>query len=378
MRRDQFVPSDRIAIYAALPPPYGGVGVHVERLTEIARKEGIPYQVYDQLGKTIPERHVVPIGATAWAGIKFLLTVREPVIHFHNNGMAVVISALFISSLRRKKALLTIHSEKLMRRYDYIPAILRWLLRHSLRRAHHVFCVSNRIARWLIDIGVRKDAITVASAFLPPTALHTNPDHLSPEIKEFLRSLSPIVGTHGWFGYFVKGMHVYSFDMVVSLAKALKESFPQSGLYTVVSGTYDEEHRESILRARRELGLEKNWLIIEEPFHAVALYAKSDLFVRPTVTDGDSISIRECLHLGVPVIASDAVDRPDECILFRSRDTDAMIESIAHALRNIEDYRTRLRANAVVNSSERIMEIYRESLRSCSSRSDRSLKQNGQ
>lgn len=356
--------AERIAIYSALPPPYGGVGVHVERLIEVAREKGVPYQVYDQLGKTIPERHITAVGSSPLAGIKFFLTVREPAIHLHNNGTATVIAALEICALRGKKVLLTIHSEKLLRRDAGIPDPLRWLLRHSLRHAHHIFCVSDRIARWLVEIDVREEDITVTPAFLPPTALHLSEENLSPEMKEFLASHSSIVGTHGWFGYFVKGVHVYSFDMVLSLALFLKENFPKSGIYTVVSGTYETEHRKNILRARRELGLEKDWLITEKPFHAAALYAKSDVFVRPTITDGDSISIRECLYLSVPVIASDVVDRPAECVLFPSRDTDAMIQSVAEVLNNLDDYRSRLRASAMVDSSECILDVYRKCLRS--------------
>jgi glycosyltransferase involved in cell wall biosynthesis len=369
-RKAQTDVGERIAIYSRLPPPYGGVTVHSERLIERAREEGIPHQAYNQSAKAIPDRDVKPVGESVWAGIKFLLTVREPVVHFHNNGLATIISSLGIASLRGKRSILTIHSERPIRHSGLASPAVRWLLRHSLRRAYHVFCVSERIAQWLVGMGVREDAITIAPAFLLPTALHVSPDNLSPEIAEFLDAHSSIVGTHGWFGYFVNGVHLYSFDMVVSMAKYLKENFPQSGLYTVVSGTYDEEHRETILRAREELGYEKDWLIVEEPFHAAALYAKTDVFVRPTTTDGDSVSIRECLYLGVPVIASDAVDRPPECVVFPSRDTDAMLQRVGEVLNDLDGYRSRLQTNTIVDSSGEILDVYRESLRRSVSGSD--------
>src|SRR6185436_20225577 len=43
---------------------------------------------------------------------------------------------------------------------------------------------------------------------------------------------------------------------------------------------------------------------------ALAVIAKSDAFVRPTTVDGDAISVREALALGVPTVASDAAHRP--------------------------------------------------------------------
>ena len=61
---------------------------------------------------------------------------------------------------------------------------------------------------------------------------------------------------------------------------------------------------------------------------AVAVYAKTDVFVRPSITDGDSVSIRECLSLGVPVIASNAVSRPPECILFENRNQQKLEQTI--------------------------------------------------
>ena len=36
----------------------------------------------------------------------------------------------------------------------------------------------------------------------------------------------------------------------------------------------------------------------------------TDVLLKPTNTDGDAISVREALYLGVPVVASDVVERP--------------------------------------------------------------------
>jgi len=354
-----------IAIFTVVPPPYGGVSVHVERLMDMACAEGIPYQVYDQLGKNIPERHVKSAGKSAWAGVKFLLTVSEPVIHCHNNSISAIILSLLILRMRRKLSILTLHSEKPLRNYYNTNYFVRWLIRLSLGTASHIFCVNENIENWLLKSGIYCDRITMTPAFLRPTIGQVDESNLSQEIKEFIASNSPIIGSHGWFGYFLNGIHVYSFDMIADLASAIRNQFPNAGIYTLVSGTYDSQHREYILKMRKDRGLEKNWLILEAPFHAVALYAKSDIFVRPTITDGDSISIRECLYLGVPVVASDAVVRPPGCILFRSRDTKSMIGNVIKMLNNIEEYRKNLKGQNVEDSSSEILHVYRESLVAC-------------
>ena len=62
----------------------------------------------------------------------------------------------------------------------------------------------------------------------------------------------------------------------------------------------------------------------------------SDLVVRPTNTDGDSLSIREAIFLGKPVITSDVVERPDGSILHRNRDVDDFEEKIIETLNSIK------------------------------------------
>ena len=57
-----------------------------------------------------------------------------------------------------------------------------------------------------------------------------------------------------------------------------------------------------------------------------------DLFVRPTSTDGDAVSIREALWLGVPTVASDAVARPAGVATFRSRDADDLARKIMQTI----------------------------------------------
>ncbi len=49
------------------------------------------------------------------------------------------------------------------------------------------------------------------------------------------------------------------------------------------------------------------------------LFEYIDIFLRPTNTDGDSLSIREAIYSGIPTIASDIVERPFGTITFKNR-----------------------------------------------------------
>jgi len=349
-----------VAILTGFPPPYGGVGVHVDRLIDIAMAEGVPYRVYDRLGKTIPERKITASGSTARAFLQLLITLKERVVHLHNNGIIALVVAISILSWRSKTVLLTIHSQKPMRNHEKACRLIRYLFETRLRKVNRIFAVSTEIADGLIGMGVPSDRVCVAPAFVPPSARHVDSSNLSKEIRQFLKVRSPIIGSHAWFGYFIDGVHVYSLDMIALLAKHLVRQNPTVGIYTVISGTYDETHRRRILDLRKEEKLEENWMIIETPFHAAALYAKTDVFVRPTITDGDSISIRECLHLAIPVIASDAVDRPAGCILHESRNPDALIAAVDALLAGTTAQPPFYASNTGFEACNIILETYRE------------------
>ena len=57
-----------------------------------------------------------------------------------------------------------------------------------------------------------------------------------------------------------------------------------------------------------------------------------DAFLRTTRYDGDSISVREALALGTPVVASETGMRPDGIIPFPVGDAVALERAVGHAL----------------------------------------------
>ncbi|MGB8508341.1 MAG: hypothetical protein WCD76_08045, partial [Pyrinomonadaceae bacterium] len=65
--------------------------------------------------------------------------------------------------------------------------------------------------------------------------------------------------------------------------------------------------------------------------------AEGDLFLRTTLYDGDAISVREALHIGVPVIATDNGMRPDGVRLIPISNGAALVEAITSQLTSHED-----------------------------------------
>ena len=117
------------------------------------------------------------------------------------------------------------------------------------------------------------------------------------------------------------------------------------------------EQRGEAERRVREAGLEGSVFLLGDVSHETCLKLMSacDVFLRPTLEDGDSISVREALALGVPVVASHVGTRPAGAILFHPGDVDGMLAAIASALEAKRGSQMQ-----AAGCTHRLMEIYRQ------------------
>ncbi len=68
-----------------------------------------------------------------------------------------------------------------------------------------------------------------------------------------------------------------------------------------------------------DLELDDQILLYDKVMNFPALVMQADLVLRLTYTDGDALTVREGLWLGVNVLASDVVERPAGCYTFKNR-----------------------------------------------------------
>lgn len=292
----------------------------------------------------------------------FLLRLKEAFVHIHTSNLIAIAVTVVVLKLRARKVIITLHNQQLMTFYRSTSPFMKRIVRSSLGRVSYIICVNHALKEWLVSIGLNESRMTVSPAFIPPSKDEIDIQTLPVGAAEFLASHTPIIGTHGWFGNFVDGVHVYSFDMIVELIQRLLAILPEAGFYTTISGTYDKQHRADVYNQRKNLLLEEKWLIIEDNINAVPLYSRTSLFVRPTITDGDSVSIRECLFLGVPVVASDAVKRPEGCVIFKNRDGEALLEAVVSSLENIDSMREKIKNIEYPDPSDSVVSVYRSAL----------------
>jgi glycosyltransferase involved in cell wall biosynthesis len=115
------------------------------------------------------------------------------------------------------------------------------------------------------------------------------------------------------------------------------------------------EHQAEARKLVKGAGLEDNLLLVGDVDHdtCLELMSRSDVFVRPTLSDGDSISVREATSLGIPVVASRIGARPSGAILFEPGNVEDMLSKLDLAL-----ILERSAAAPMAGPLPRLLEIY--------------------
>ena len=90
----------------------------------------------------------------------------------------------------------------------------------------------------------------------------------------------------------------------------------------------------------------------------MAFWKISDVFMRTTNTDGNSVSVLEALSVGTPVIATDCVERPTECILVKTRNMDDLLEKTIYVLENLESEKKKLTNSSFKGYAEDLYDVY--------------------
>jgi len=122
----------------------------------------------------------------------------------------------------------------------------------------------------------------------------------------------------------------YDVPLQIEALRGIREKFTQAGLVVIGGGSLKEDLARRI--AAEPFG--KHVLLCGDLAREVTLrvVAESDVMLRTTLYDGDSISVREAVHFGVPVVASDRSPRPDEVRVVPAQDLARLTEAIENCL----------------------------------------------
>jgi glycosyltransferase involved in cell wall biosynthesis len=307
--------ASRALIVGALPPPSGGVATHCRELARALTAAGMHAELLDP-------RRVGPDGRDGrprLLGRLALAHLRRELIHVHTNGHnrgSWTLAALCAAG-HLGPSLLTLHSGLAP---DYIRAHAR-ACRFIAARYWRIVAVNAEIAGALVDAGLDPSRIVIEAAFTPSSLAFRLPPPGLAQIRRAHRLLIACALAPG---------PEYGAAVVLDAFTLVRARRPDAGLVVYGPGT----RAPALAAAARARGLHGavHHLGELERHRALAVVAAADLFVRPTLADGDAISVREAIALGRPVVASAVGARPPEAALFPAGDAGACAEQIFQSL----------------------------------------------
>ena len=309
----------QLIIIGPYPPVIGGVSTHIHRVSQLLENNNLNVKVVST--NPIPKednRIYIPLFLLPF----YLITRKQSLMHFHVSSIPFLFTSWFVRL--RQKTLLTIHNNRYPTNLSKhsLTTKAQWFL---LKSFQSIICVNNETKLFLQSrlTNIYNEAIP---AFLPPLVLKEESVDF---IRKYSKKFDVLLSGYAYRLTMFKGDDLYGVDMMVELMSKLKIKGKNIGLALILN-LQKSEYLDEILTIIKRLNLSQNILLIDinQGVDAVALWKLSDIYIRPTNTDGNSISVLEALSVGTTVIASDCVDRPEGTVLFKNRDIDDFVEKV--------------------------------------------------
>lgn len=291
-----------------VPPPVGGVSVHITRLTHrIIATDDLDCFVFDIGRFKFFDRYLK--SSNLIAAIVFFL--KCDIMHLHiSNKWKVIIAR--IAKVFGKKVIYTRHNVR-----DAGSEIEKKL--HAL--SDRVILVSS------VSSDIPDGKTFIIPAYISAINTKSLNDELVTRLKGFNCVIAAISSHPSNQPALFNGKDIYGFDL---LLKAYENSSSQNQVLLLLDpmGTMESIYRPEV-DLLNKMGKAVIYLTDDIDFSSLTEFLSA--YIRPTITDGDSIAIREALNAGVKVIASDCVERPKGVHLFKSGD----IASLTSVLENV-------------------------------------------
>jgi len=297
-----------------LPPPLGGVANHIYRYSQ---KHNL---------NVIPENTIRVIKNT-----KKTLMLKDSAIYVHSGSWYISLILLVKATCfnRNCEYYLVNHNFSVLTSPSRgIKSSIQQLFRYIfVHRCKTVYVVNpSLIAKMKEVYGNLK--YEILNPFVPPclTTEGTITNSYNATIFKFLESHSPIICSGAWQLSTYEGEDLYGLDLLIEMMAALKFKLDHIGLiFFLGNPQYNSDYLFDCEERIRKLGLSNKIYIEKGQKEMWPIIKRSDLFIRATNTDGDSLSIKEALFFGVKVLASDCTKRAEQVYLFKSREKESLI-----------------------------------------------------
>lgn len=339
-------------IWGLYPPPIGGVSIHIKRLASqlnmyerVVLRDFKPKESYQY-------DYIEPVRNPFFVAIQ-LLFMSKRIIHVEQ--FSLLIFSAFILLGRRHHVGLTLHNQ---RSITIKNPVKKLICRFFFKQCDFIIMNDEQFSKRFVSYyKVNADKIHILPAFLPPD--DSERKGLPVAVKKLRDKHDFVLSANAFRLRKDNGVDIYGLDMLVNLVARLRENNVDVGLLFLLPEQGDIQHYNIIKNRINDLNLTEHILIVEGlNDNGFEYWSISDLFVRPTVTDMEGVSVKEALSSGIHVLASDVCLRPKECMLFKSRDENDLYDK-AYAFYQTKEFRNKIKYNSIVNVAKETLKIYK-------------------
>jgi glycosyltransferase involved in cell wall biosynthesis len=340
------------------PPPHGGLQTHLVALHCFLDERGVRCTGVNIT--RVPDTKIVGVHypQSALGLLWLLLRLRYDIVHLHLGGTLtwrLLGLGLICSLIPGTRAVLTFHSGGYAASPEGRSVSPVSLPGFVLRRFDRVIGVNRELVALFRRVGVRPERVRLISPYESLAGRIRAPEAgsatLPATLREFMASHAPVLVTVGLLE------PEYDLPLQVEAVGVLQRTFPRVGLVIIGSGSLERDLKSFV----NTKSFAEHVLICGDVPHAAVLraIADSDLLLRTTRYDGDSIAVREALDLGTPVVATDNGMRPEGVQVVPGADLPGLCGVIEQALRPDSLRRVQPQAPSGTNLDS-VFRVYRE------------------
>ncbi len=320
----KFIKNIMILQFGKIPPPIGGVSIHVKRLIQSSLYFNLKNDIFDY-------------SKNFNFFILFKKIIKNKIIHIHlSRGFPRFIFTL-IFKLFFKKVVVTFHGNyNFSNLFDFF----------TLKLATAIIVLNDST----FDHAKKKNAKNLykIGAFLPDDEKDIQDFQLDTidEIFTFKKTYKYVYCTYAWaVSIDYLGNEIYGGSLLIDL---FKRNSSIALIFSDPNGSYKKYFLDA------QVDIPKNVFFVSYPHSFKRLVESCDCFIRATTTDGDSLAVNEALYYQRSVIASNVVDRPDGCILYQNT------QNLEHILLNFNLYNNYYKEYIYVDNLKLLSKLYND------------------
>src|SRR5438552_3377790 len=342
----------KILLVGPYPPPYGGLSVQLQQWQQqLQQTRGWTCEVLN-----ISEKRAEPLaGAQPVHGrIDFLRKLTRYarqgyLIHLFTNGhnfksWLSALACALAGAVNHRRSLIVFGSGNLPGFVHECGPVARAVAKMTVRLSGQIVCRNEEMLDALLGLGVDRRKVSIVSGYY---GTFDQSEELPIGIEQFLAEHRLAVGAMA-----TTLSPEYGVPLLLDAVQQLHREYPKLGV--VLMGIGEQEKIRLRIPDQVDVYLAG---ALPNPV-AMAVMSRLSVFIRPTLFDGDSRSVREALSLGIPVVASDTGLRPDGVKLFAKGDAAQMTAAIRETIESAETVVPPRTTSAREESISQLLSLY--------------------